>query len=239
MPSQLLLPKEKRNLNTLVQYFKENQKPITLFHRQLLQALRESNDLSPMVHSIRERIKDPGHLYGKLKRKLCEAKEAGHQFGITQQNLFTQINDLAGIRILHLRSRQIAQINPALLKIFREQRYKLIEKPFARTWDDESRQFLKECGIRTEKSPSLYTSVHYIVESASRTKIRCEIQVRTLMEEVWGEVAHLINYPDQTTNVAIREQIKVLARITSSATRLVDSIFLTFDDFKKRGGDSK
>ena len=34
----------------------------------------------------------------------------------------------------------------------------------------------------------MYTSVHYVIGSASRTTVTCEIQVRTLMEEVWGEV---------------------------------------------------
>ena len=219
-----------------MRHFEDNRKPITLFHQQLLLALGESNDLSPLIHSIRGRIKDPVHLRGKLERKLRETKNARGRFRITPQNLFARVNDLAGIRILHLYTRQIEKIHPALLKIFREQEFRLVERPFARTWDDESRQLLKTCGIRTQKSPSLYTSVHYVVESASRTKITCEIQVRTLMEEVWGEVDHEINYPAPTTCVAIAEQIKVLARMTSSATRLVDSIFLTVDDLRRRQG---
>ena len=76
----------------------------------------------------------------------------------------------------------------------------------------------------------MYTSVHYVIESASRTKVTAEIQVRTLMEEVWGEVDHSMNYPHVTESLPCREQLKVLARVTSSATRLVDSIFATLDD---------
>ena len=49
--------------------------------------------------------------------------------------------------------------------------------------------------IDTETSDTLYTSVHYVIESNSRTRITCEVQVRTLSEEVWGEVDHKINYP--------------------------------------------
>ena len=52
-----------------------------------------------------------------------------------------------------------------------------------------------------------------------------ELQVRTLAEELWGEVDHKINYPHPSDRSSCREQIKVLARITSSCTRLVDSIF--------------
>lgn len=76
----------------------------------------------------------------------------------------------------------------------------------------------------------MYTSVHYVIGSASRTTVTAEIQVRTLMEEVWGEVDHTMNYPHPVESVACREQLKVLARVTSSASRLVDSIFATVDD---------
>lgn len=51
------------------------------------------------------------------------------------------------------------------------------------------------------------------------------------MEEVWGEVDHSINYPHKTESLPCREQIKALARATSSCSRLVDSIFTSFDDY--------
>ena len=88
-------------------------------------------------------------------------------------------------------------------------------------------------GINTRKSPSMYTSVHYVIGSASRTTMTAEIQVRTLMEEVWGEVDHSMNYPHPSDSLACREQLKVLARVTSSASRLVDSIFVTLDDHRR------
>lgn len=53
------------------------------------------------------------------------------------------------------------------------------------------------------------------------------------MEEVWGEVNHEINYPRPINSVACAEQIKALARVTSSATRLVDSVFRSYDDHVK------
>jgi hypothetical protein len=45
------------------------------------------------------------------------------------------------------------------------------------------------------------------------------------MDEVWGEVSHRINYPDESANQSCRSQLKVLARLTTGCTRLVDSIF--------------
>ena len=194
--------------------------------------LNESNSLRPHIHSIKDRIKDPARLKDKLLRQLLKAKEKGQAFPITEENLFVEINDLAGIRILHLHTHQIAKIDSALKEIIDEQSLELIEGPTARTWDNEYRDYFKSVGIETQESPTMYTSVHYIIKSKSKTVVTCEIQVRTLMEEVWGEVDHMINYPHPIESVACVEQIRALARATSAATRLVDSIFATFADFE-------
>ena len=214
-------------IRELLETYRANTELIEVFQKQLYLALEGSPSLSRHVHSMKARLKDPKHLRGKLIRKSRECALEGRPFEITPENLLTKINDLAGIRILHLYTRQIRNINEAITDVFQEQKYDLVEPPFARTWDDESREYFKSCGIETQASPSMYTSVHYIVSSASRTALTCEIQVRTLAEELWGEVDHAINYPVPSKRLASQEQIKVLARVTSSATRLVDSIFLT------------
>jgi len=43
---------------------------------------------------------------------------------------------------------------------------------------------------------------------------------RTFSEEIWGEVDHKFNYPHPIESFACGEQIKVLARVASSYTRL-------------------
>jgi putative GTP pyrophosphokinase len=214
-------------IEELLVAYDANRSIVELFQEQLYAALNSSTELDSLVHSMKARIKDREHLQQKLHRKIRACAENGEAFPITADNLLTSITDLAGIRILHLYTRQIKGIDAALRDIFNELKYDLVEGPFARTWDDESREFFRSCDIKTELSPTMYTSVHYIVGSASRTTVTCEIQVRTLMEEVWGEVDHAINYPEPTDVITSSEQIKVLARVTSSATRLVDSIFLT------------
>jgi putative GTP pyrophosphokinase len=220
-------------IEALLEAYDRHKSHITLFRDQLLIALSNAQALNRHIHSIRSRLKDLEHLRDKLGRKILKCRAAGTPFEITPDNLLLKINDLAGVRILHLYTRQIRDIDAALREIFREAQYELIEGPFARTWDDESREFFKQCGIEAQESPSMYTSVHYVIGSASRTKATAEIQVRTLSEEVWGEVDHTLNYPHKTDSVACSEQLKVLARVTSSATRLVDSIFLTMDDHRR------
>jgi ppGpp synthetase/RelA/SpoT-type nucleotidyltranferase len=223
---------EQAKIERLVEAYQGQKPHITLFRDQLLMALSSAQRLNDHVHSIRSRLKDPDHLRDKLVRKLLKCKIERKAFDVTPENLLMKINDLAGVRVLHLYTRQIRDIDKALRDIFTESKYELVEGPFARTWDDESREFFRECGIETQDSPSMYTSVHYVIGSASRTKATAEIQVRTLMEEVWGEVDHSLNYPRKTSSVACAEQLKVLARVTSSATRLVDSIFVTIEDHR-------
>jgi GTP pyrophosphokinase len=230
---------ELKRIDELVKHFRDNDEPVRSFLRAVLGALAESKSLAPHIHSMKSRLKDPKHLRDKLIRRLKELNGRGKGFDITPKNLFTKITDLAGVRILHLHTWQFENINSALLGIFDEQQYGLAEKPFARTWDDEYRAFFRNLGVRTQGSPTLYTSVHYVIESVSRRKVTCEVQVRTLMEEVWGEVDHAINYPHPISSIACSEQIKVLARATSTATRLVDSIFATHRDLPRRRGHRK
>ena len=132
---------------------------------------------------------------------------------------------------MHLHTRQFERINVCLHRIF-EDSYRVIEGPSARTCTYESREYFKSINTRFIKSSTLYTSVHYVVSPNQKTKYTCEIQVRTLAEELWGEVDHTMNYPHKSNSLACREQIKVLARVTSSCSRLVDSIFLSHADHK-------
>jgi len=225
---------EARIVEPLLAAYSSHWVQISLFKDQLLAALATAPKLAPLIHSIRSRLKDAGQLRDKPCRKIRKSREQKTTFDIRPDNLLVKVNDLVGVRILHLYTRQIRQIDSALREIFAESQYELLEGPFARTWDDESRQFFQVCKISTRDSPSLYTSVHYVIGSASGTKVTAEIQVRTLMEEVWGEVDHAMNYPQKAESLACREQLKVLARVTPSATRLVDSIFLTLEDYQQQ-----
>jgi ppGpp synthetase/RelA/SpoT-type nucleotidyltranferase len=221
-------------IDSLVQHYVDNQKLFTSLLNNLKNFVETSEKLTELAHSVKGRVKDPGHLRAKLIRKGLEAKSKGEDFPYTLENLFQKINDLAGFRILHLHTRQIEEINAELLNIFDEQKWLKLEGPCARTWDDESREYFTRIRIETEESQTMYTSVHYVVQPNTKSALTCEIQVRTLMEEVWGEVDHKINYPEKAESLSCREQIKVLARVTSSCSRLVDSIFLAHGEESSR-----
>jgi ppGpp synthetase/RelA/SpoT-type nucleotidyltranferase len=217
----------------LVSFFVDNKVTFERDVDNLIGLFIKDKSLLPFIHSVKGRVKDSGHLKDKLKRNWLDTKKKHKKFNINRENLFTKINDLSGVRILHLHTRQIQMINNFLTDILEAEQYELIEGPIAKTWDDETRGYFKDIGIKTEKSETMYTSVHYIVKINRRTKRTAEIQVRTLAEELWGEVDHAINYPHSSKISDCREQIKVLARVTSSCSRLVDSIFRSHQESKK------
>jgi putative GTP pyrophosphokinase len=225
MPNTRLTPAERKAIGELVEYYTENQDRFSQFLEQLRGLFLGERSLTMLAHSFKWRLKTPKSLRRKLIEKLEKSKRSRKAFLIVRENLFWRINDLVGVRILHLHTRQLKEIDEAVKRLFSEQRYKILKGPIAKTWDDESRTYFSSIGIRTEKSPSMYTSVHYEVRESSRRKFTFELQVRTLMEEVWGEVSHTLNYPKPTTNLSCSEQIQVLARATSTCSRLVDSIF--------------
>lgn len=212
-------------LDDLVGHYRDHADVFTQFVENLRILFGESSELRPYIHSMRWRTKDPEHLRTKLRRKLAAAAAAGKTFTITRENLFEQVTDLAGFRILHLHTTEFVKINEIILRLLDENRYVVVEGPTARTWDREYQDLFTAMGVETMESPRMYTSVHYVIEANRKTKFTGEIQVRTLAEELWGEVDHQINYPSPSVQMTCREQIKVLARLTSTCTRLVDSIF--------------
>jgi putative GTP pyrophosphokinase len=230
-----LASSERKTISSIVDVFNVNRDLVATMLDQLVLVAQGNRALMRHVHSLRWRVKDPEHLREKLVRKLMESKEKGTDFDVTADNLFEKINDLAGFRILHLHTTQIKNIDTELRSLFEEHRFEIIEEPKARTWDIEYRDFYQSVGIATVDSPRMYTSVHYVVSSNSRKKLTCEVQVRTLAEELWGEVDHTMNYPQESPVESCREQIKVLARVTSSCSRLVDSIFRESNQ-KNHGG---
>ncbi|MFZ4106169.1 RelA/SpoT domain-containing protein [Flavobacterium sp.] len=184
----------------------------------------------PIIHTIKTRIKDPSHLRDKIERKLEK------DVVITKDNLFCEITDLIGLRVLHLYQDQFPIIHQEILKYIEEGDWVFVEEPIAMTWDPESQMMYDALKIKTDVRPTFYTSVHYLIKpnTSNPNPICCEIQVRTLFEEIWGEIDHNINYPRPTNDVACKEQLRVLSKLVSTGTRLADSIFRTLNDHNEK-----
>ena len=122
------------------------------------------------------------------------------------------------------------------MKYISEGDWTFVEPPKAFTWDPESKTMYDNLDIINEVRETFYTSVHYIVKpnNTNPNPVCCEIQVRTLFEEIWGEIDHSINYPHPIEDIACKEQLRVLSKLVSTGTRLADSIFRTLNDYNDK-----
>lgn len=212
------------DVRDLVDQYRKKKRLFELFSQSVYSEFASSPELNTgtpaIIHSMKTRLKDEDHLAEKILRKRADGRE------ITQENLFSEITDFAGIRVLHLHQNQFSALHAFITKKIRTKTWKLLEKPIAYTWDPESVDYYKSFKIRTSVKPSYYTSVHYLIAPSNIQDVtRCEVQIRTLFEEVWGEIDHSINYPTPTQNMASIEQLRVLAKLVSTGSRLADAIF--------------
>src|SRR5436305_412321 len=125
---------EKKLIDDLVQHYRANIEDFQTFASVLRTQILGRQDLRKEIRFIRDRIKKPDHLHEKLHRKLNEAGEKGKPFDYSKDNLFVRINDLAGLRIIHLHTQQIVPIRDGLRALFEEEKYRVVEGPTARTW---------------------------------------------------------------------------------------------------------
>jgi putative GTP pyrophosphokinase len=215
------------NLEEIMAVIEQELHDIDLFRNYVARFFETHPDLTrppPVVHSIRSRLKDMQHLREKIQRKSTPEEP------ITPENVFERITDIAGVRVLHLYQAQFSQIHRAITRKIESRDWFLHENPTAYTWDPESKAFFDGHGLNVEVKESLYTSIHYVVKSRPDFPLCCEIQVRTLFEEIWGEIDHTLNYPNPTDNISCREQIGVLARLVGAGSRLADAIFRTYTE---------
>ena len=212
------------DVRNLVDQYRMKKRLFELFSQSVCSEFSSNPDLNTgtpaVIHSIKTRLKDEDHLAKKILRKRADGRP------INAKNLFSEITDFAGIRVLHLHQNQFSALHNFITKKVRAKNWRLLEKPIAYTWDPESVDYYKSLKIRTAVKPSYYTSVHYVIAPGNKQDaICCEVQIRTLFEEAWGEIDHAINYPNPTENIASIEQLRVLSKLVSTGSRLADAIF--------------
>lgn len=222
----ILSADERRRIAEAVAHFESNRHRFETAAQQALLPFQNDPELRELIHSSKYRVKETQSLENKLER-FARRDQAEP---ISQDNLFSQIKDLAGIRIIHLHADQIVELHPRILRILKDQEYQLISDPVAYCWDVDYEELFDRIGLKVQRRISMYTTVHYEFMAHESTGIACELQVRSLADEIWAEVSHKVNYPTDSPSEACRDQLKVLARLTSGCGRLVDSIFKTHSD---------
>lgn len=220
-------------LATLKAKYIEEQPEFDDLRQRVVTYFERNPKAAPHVHSVKSRLKDPDHLESKIKRNWSDASPTD------VENLFCKITDLAGVRVLLLHQQQFGKVKEAVESRIARKEWFLVEPPKAYTWDPEAKIYFESLGLKVHTKDSFYTSVHYLVRGNQDSPVCCEIQIRTLFEEIWGEVDHTFNYPTKNENQSCRDQILVLAKLIGAGSRLVDSIFASQNKQPFQTGDDE
>lgn len=219
-----------RSHKSALEAFEAQRHRIELFAKTVLEYFVSHPDLADVVHSAKLRVKGRDNLLGKLKRK----QAAG--VAVDSSNLFDVVTDLAGVRVFHIHAGQFGRIHQAIMSQVDAGDWVLHEPAKAFSWDPEAADFYRSFGFEPEIRPTFYTSIHYLVKPSEGSDLCCELQVRTLFEEVWGEVDHSMNYPVPIDSVACREQLRALSKLVGTGGRLVDSIIRSREEAEEMRG---
>lgn len=151
------------------------------------------------LHTIIYRIKDKTRLIEKIDEENKRIK--GDKPLISQKNFKEHIGDLLGIRLICLRLSDIDTLKAYLELLAEEKTLKFLHKP------DHKRSFILpvDPGETIPEGLNLrysgYSSIHYQVELGQNADapdelkgLQIELQLRTILEEAWGEIDHKYRY---------------------------------------------
>lgn len=160
------------------------------------------------------RPKKPEHLIEKIIRKVGKEDKAKYE-GINKNNYNSIITDLIGIRILVLKKEDWKAIDRYIHKRFS----KFLECPVAYVCYGD-RDIYDKSFISTRYTNKGYRSQHYIIKTKQGI---CEIQVRTLAEEVYGEYDHKVRYPYRLDSTFLARYNRIISKLTSDLDDLIST----------------
>ena len=134
-------------------------------------------------------------------------------------SLKNEINDLIGIRVIHIFKDQWQDIHEFITKT-----WKFIEVTANVREGDNTKKF-EELDIEVRSRISGYRSVHYLVEFyPTNEKVIAEIQVRTIFEEGYGEIDHRLRYSHVEIPEILKSNLLLFNRIAGSADEMASLI---------------
>jgi putative GTP pyrophosphokinase len=151
------------------------------------------------LHTITYRIKDELRLIEKIEAQ-NNALEDGES-PISEKNYKAKVGDLLGVRIICLRLSDVVKVEAYLKLLSEEKILCFIKEP------DRKRSFILPADPGETISGGIdrryngYSSIHYQVELGENSdappgleNLQVEFQLRTILEEAWGEIDHKYRY---------------------------------------------
>ncbi len=185
--------------NILISFFKEKEKYEKLAGHIVRLIRDDPSAPKESIHTILYRIKDESRLIEKIDQE--NISSAIDVKPITHKNFHERIRDIIGIRIICLRLSDIVKVESYLEFLVKENILQFMREP------DHKRSFVLpiDPGETAPQDIKLqysgYSSIHYQVKLGENSdagkefkRIQIELQLRTILEEAWGEIDHKYRY---------------------------------------------
>lgn len=172
------------------------------------------------IHSVKSRVKEPMRLIEKIIRKTPGRREKyGLEFQFTMENYKEEINDLIGVRAIHIFKEDWEDIHNFIYNT-----WKVVEITANVREGDDTKRF-EELNIEIHSRKSGYRSVHYLIEFfPTSQKVIAEIQVRTIFEEGYGEIDHQLRYSHSEIPEVLALNLLLFNRIAGSSDEMASLI---------------
>lgn len=172
------------------------------------------------IHTVKSRLKDPDGLIEKVIRKTEDRRlKYGDDFQFNVDNYKDEINDLIGIRVIHIFKEQWREIHECIMNT-----WKVIEIT-ANVREGDNVEVFNNLNIEVRSRASGYRSVHYLVEFyPTNRRVIAEIQVRTIFEEGYGEIDHRLRYSHIEIPEILKSNLLLFNRIIGSADEMASLI---------------
>ncbi|MCL2137777.1 MAG: hypothetical protein FWH40_09755 [Coriobacteriia bacterium] len=178
------------------------------------------------IHRIYSRIKRPESVEDKIYRKPNSFPD-----GLTK-NSIKKMSDTIGVRIVTFFFEDLLLVHKLLLS---EPRLRISSIDPPKAYLNQSQVGLLGMfgDIQVDHKDSGYLSIHYIVQLVDscipeENRPWFEIQLRTIIEEAWGEIEHQLGYkPEKKTTLAVRKQFKIITSYLSAVDEHFD--FLRYE----------
>ena len=168
-------------------------------------ARARDNTMAPVpIYFSKWRVKKPESAYLKVKKK---------------GRSYRTLTDYGGMRLLCLFESDMVKIHDFLLSLFIEMEYDLYEciiYNFDRKGDMyfalkqfEQKHFPGHF-MSSDSKMSGYKSIHYLVYTKDGLYI--EVQLRTLVQDVWGELEHALSYKNGSAHPHIKKSFYLLSK---------------------------
>lgn len=199
----------------ILQYVQSNEAHYNTLLNYIECIMRTAQDMRKIpIYSTKRRVKSIDSVYLKTKRdKVID---------------LTEINDYAGFRILSLFEQDLLDIHKCIVEDLKKAGFILKEFRYF-NWDEYDQlipsmvdivKMNYDHVIITRKTKE-YKSIHYMFEYDG---YNVEIQLRTLLQDVWAELEHALSYKQINVHPHITKSFSLLGRDLQTNDNLVSHL---------------